>query len=283
MAHSKLAVSVSEKPKISWAPGLLNEAKKHVLPGILRYQASPPCILCENQKRDGSIHFYLFGGFLKWGDPKSSSRHGWPWLSIETHGDDWGSPWIPHFEKPPFLGLKIELRWNHQPAIGLVYAIRNGYSYSSSLRLSETRHDSPMFSKVGKLSATPWQDARWILKIGPVWWEPNNQPPGIATASIAHLSNHLDWGFGGVLRTPLFEGRWEIIVDTAALQISWKIAVKLSDVASESMLQSGCLRMCHVLCLVSIRDGSTASETLQLLASNHHIVSSPCMVGSLTT
>jgi hypothetical protein len=27
-----------------------------------------------------------------WGSPKSSSRHGWPWLSMETHGDDWGSP-----------------------------------------------------------------------------------------------------------------------------------------------------------------------------------------------
>jgi hypothetical protein len=187
-----------------------------------------------------------------------------------------GAPILRNPRFYPFLGLKIKLCWNHQPAIGLVYAIRNGYS--SSLRLSETRHDSPMFSKVGKLSATPWQDVRWILKIGPVWWGPNNQPPGIATASIAHLSNHLDWGFGGVLRTPLFEGCWEIIVDTAALQISWKIAEIVWHCIWEHM-QSGCLRMC----LVSIRDGSTASETLQLLASNHNIVSSPCMVGSLTT
>ena len=38
------------------------------------------------------IYIYTYGSFLKWGVPPNHPSHAWPWLSIETPGDDWGSP-----------------------------------------------------------------------------------------------------------------------------------------------------------------------------------------------
>ena len=41
-------------------------------------------------------------GFDSVASIKSSSCHGWPWVRIETRGDDWGSP---IFKKPPYREL----------------------------------------------------------------------------------------------------------------------------------------------------------------------------------
>jgi hypothetical protein len=43
---------------------------------------------------------YLYGGVLKIGSPKSSSRHGWPWLRLTSNL--WlGAQWINHLNQTP--------------------------------------------------------------------------------------------------------------------------------------------------------------------------------------
>ena len=55
----------------------------------------------------------IFGAFRSYREYQSWSSHGWPWLSIETHGD----LGIPYFKKPPFehpcLRMLFLLNWSH--------------------------------------------------------------------------------------------------------------------------------------------------------------------------
>ena len=46
----------------------------------------------------------------------SSSRHGWPWLSIETNMATWG---FPNFKQPPVIII-----WDHSPDCALPGSVR---------------------------------------------------------------------------------------------------------------------------------------------------------------
>ena len=69
-------------------------------------------------------------GFLKWKYPKNHPGHGWPWLSIETHGEDWGSK---PFREPP---MKWSVFTDHASALAILLNCRLGdWSYVAHIDL----------------------------------------------------------------------------------------------------------------------------------------------------
>jgi len=69
-------------------------------------------------------------GFLKWRYPQNHPGHGWPWLSIETHGDDWGSK---PFREPP---MKWSVFTDHASALAILLNCRLGdWSYVAHIDL----------------------------------------------------------------------------------------------------------------------------------------------------
>jgi hypothetical protein len=62
--------------------------------------------------------FFVYGGFLSHGGTPSSPSYGWPWLSIESPGDDWGSPMLipdSHQKALPFLTRPVDQRQSWWP------------------------------------------------------------------------------------------------------------------------------------------------------------------------